>query len=86
MAPGPADFRALTRSALALPVLGADCALPRISGQSAASAAEDGSSGGGPPGVSLDVEARVVVDVEPQDGDRTHTAFTNRIHEVGPLR
>lgn len=35
--------------------------------------------------VSLDVETGVVVDVEPQDGDRAHTAFTNQIHAVGPL-
>lgn len=33
--------------------------------------------------VSLDVETGVVVDVEPQDGDRADTAFTNEIHEVG---
>lgn len=33
--------------------------------------------------VSLDVETGVVVDVEPQDGDRARTAFTNEIHEVG---
>ena len=33
--------------------------------------------------VSLDVETGVVVDVEPQDGDRSHTAFTNEIHEAG---
>lgn len=36
--------------------------------------------------VSLDVETGVVVDVEPQDGDRGRTAFTNHIHEVGLLR
>lgn len=35
--------------------------------------------------VSLDVETGVVVDVEPQDGDRANTAFANEIHEVGPL-
>lgn len=35
--------------------------------------------------VSLDVQTGIVVDVEPQDGDRSHTAFTNRVHEVGPL-
>lgn len=35
--------------------------------------------------VSLDVETGVVADVEPQDGDRARTAFTNQIHEVGPL-
>lgn len=32
--------------------------------------------------VSLDVETGIVVDVEPQDGDRSRTAFTNEIHEV----
>ncbi|QDO89618.1 hypothetical protein FNH13_15830 [Ornithinimicrobium ciconiae] len=35
--------------------------------------------------VSLDVETGVVVDVEPQDGDRAHAAFTNQVHEVGGL-
>lgn len=35
--------------------------------------------------VSLDVQTGVVVDVEPQDGDQSRTAFTNEIHEVGPL-
>ena len=35
--------------------------------------------------VSLDVVTGVVVDVEPQDGDRARTAFTNQIQEVGPL-
>ncbi len=35
--------------------------------------------------VSLDVETGIVVDVEPQDGDRSRTAFSNEIHEVGPL-
>lgn len=35
--------------------------------------------------VSLDVETGIVVDVEPQDGEPARTAFTNEIHEVGPL-
>ncbi|WP_114907976.1 hypothetical protein [Ornithinimicrobium murale] len=35
--------------------------------------------------VSLDVETGIVVDVEPQDGERTRTSFSNVIHEVGPL-
>ncbi|MCK0112396.1 hypothetical protein MWU75_09630 [Ornithinimicrobium sp. F0845] len=35
--------------------------------------------------VSLDVETGIVVNVEPQDGDRARTAFTNEIHEVGGL-
>lgn len=35
--------------------------------------------------VSLDVETGVVVDVEPQDGDRSRTAFSNQIHTVGQL-
>lgn len=33
--------------------------------------------------VSLDVEAGVVVEVVPLDGDRTMTEFSNEIHEVG---